>query len=226
MSDKRLLMGSELAQFVLKWTYLGQQCRNIMYAVIETAPDDLTEWTDADAAEAGDILAQNYKSAYQGSTAHDATLDGIDWVWNFAVGTGPLHEGSTLSPALPFTGGETHDGCANNVSLAIKLGTGLGGRSNHGRFYFVGVNNGLYDVDNPNVLKSGSATAFATNNANFQGDMFEASLSSGNIFSLAVASFVANGSARVQAVANKVTAISLTDNTFDSQRRRLPGRGS
>jgi hypothetical protein len=125
-----------------------------------------------------------------------------------------------------MAGGETHDGCANNVSLAIKLGTGLGGRSNHGRFYFVGINNGLYDVDNPNVLKPGSVTNFGTANSNFQGVMFEASLSSGNIFSLAVASFVSGGSSRPAVIANKVTAISLTDNTFDSQRRRLPGRGS
>lgn len=226
MSDKRLKLLPHQAQFILRWTYQGQQCRNIFYNERRVA-DVPTPWDDSTATDYAANLFNAYTTAYMLLTADVASLDGIDWVWNENLDTGPLHEGTDTISSYPVIGSEASDGAAANVSLAIKLGTGLGGRNFHGRFYFVGVNAGLYDFDTPSQLKAGSVGDFASAN-----NLFVSTANQGLVGppsesrNLSVASFILGGAARAAAVLTPVIAASLVDTVFDSQRRRLPGRGS
>jgi hypothetical protein len=224
MPDKRLLMTSRQAQFTLKYTYLGQECRNVLYGHISN-DEDAASW-DNDAMETfGANLVESWGARYAPLAAEGVTLYGCDYVTNTDPGAGPLIGGTVTTGGLPIDGGEPSDGCANNVTLAIKLGTAVLGRSGHGRFYFVGINAGLYNATTPNVLKSGAVADFHTANDAFLADNTAVAISTGVTARLCVVSFVSGGVDRDVAIQNDVTSISLTDNTFDLQRRRLPGRG-
>jgi hypothetical protein len=111
------------------------------------------------------------------------------------------------------------------VTLAIKIATGLGGRSYHGRFYFVGIGPGLFNSTQPNQLKSGSVTAFESAFTAWVSDIAAITTDVGSV-DFGVCSFVTAGTDRVPALFTTGTALELTDTTFDSQRRRLPGRGT
>jgi hypothetical protein len=176
-------------------------------------------------ASYAEALATAWETNYAPLTAEGVTLYAIDYVGNTDPGSGPLIGGTFNGSPLPGAGGEPSDGCANNVTLAIKLSTAVLGRSGHGRFYFVGINAGLYNATAPNVLKAGAVSDFQDANTGFYNDTLNQEVASGVTARLTVASFVTDGAPRDVAILNDVTAIVLTDNTFDSQRRRLPGRG-
>lgn len=107
------------------------------------------------------------------------------------------------SPAMP-----------NNVTLAVKLLTGLSGRSARGRTYYVGLGEG-------NVL--GNFVVAPTTIA-IQA-MFEAlrtKIATVADVSLAVLSRQTGGVVRPQGVMYTVIQIALGDSRIDTQRRRLP----
>jgi hypothetical protein len=224
--DKRLNMPVSLGQFTLKFELEGQQCRNVLYLQhidgVLGAPEAFVR---ADLEDAAFALRNAYDAAYTALASSSCSLTGIDAVGNSTPGTGPLIETSDTEGSYPIVGTNTGGVTANNVTLAIKLGTGLGGRSYHGRFYFVGIGPGLYNSTQPNQLKAGSVTAFEGANHDFLAAINDAPITIGNV-QLVVASFVTAGTDRIPAIATRVSSVSLTDTTFDSQRRRLPGRGT
>lgn len=223
--DRRLNMPENLGQFTLKATHFGQQCRNVMYANFYTSDTGEPQpFTVSDLQAVGAIIADQYKLAYQSLTHSLVEFNAVDCVGNSNPGIGPLIETSVVPDSWPFGGSEVAEAPANNVSLAIRFKTGLGGRGNHGRFFFIGINSGLYDATDPNRLKAGSILDFATANASFLAGTSMVDAGAGK-FSLAVASFVVGGTDRSPAIAHDVTDISLFDAVFDRQGRRLPGRG-
>jgi hypothetical protein len=178
-----------------------------------------------DLEDAAFALRNAYVAAFMDKTSSSCTLTGIDAVGNSTPGTGPLIETSDTEGTYPVVGTNTGGTTANNVTLAIKLGTGLGGRSYHGRFYFVGVGPGLFNSTQPNQLKTASFGDFNSAGSDFLAGLNDGAITNGNI-QLVVASFVTGGTDRIPAIATRVASVSLTDGTFDSQRRRLPGRGT
>lgn len=224
--DKRLNMPTSVGQFTLEWTLEGQNCRNVFYMRHLDAPMGTPEaFTRADLEDAAHVLHDAYAAEFLDKTASSAVLTGMAVVGNSTPGTGPLIETTDVLSTYPNPGTNTPGTTANNVTLAIKLGTGLGGRSYHGRFYFVGVGPGIFNSTQPNQLKSASVGDFNTAFGNFLTDVNDAALTNGNV-ELVVCSFVTAGTDRQPAIATRVTSLSLTDTTFDSQRRRLPGRGT
>ena len=233
--DKRLKMPLGLAQFAVKFTYQGQDCRNVLYFQRKghdpiTGDADPMAWTDDTAVEMTNNIAGAYESNYAAAMSNLAQIYGVDWCWNEAVDTGPLHIGSDDGTGLPVNGTNSGEAAPANVTLAIKLATGLGGRSRHGRFYFVGINAGLYVSGAPSKLKDASITDFGTNNAGFLNDVNVVHGTGGPptewIPKLSVASFVVGGGLRpAGALVTNVTQLALHDANFDSQRRRLIGRG-
>jgi hypothetical protein len=224
--DKRLNMPVSLGQFTLKFDLEGQQCRNVMYLQhLDAVMGAPIAFVRADLEEAAKALRDAYDAAYTHLASSSCSLTGIDAVGNSTPGTGPLIETSDTLGSYPIAGTNTGGVTANNVTLAIKLGTGLGGRSYHGRFYFVGIGPGLFNSTQPNQLKAGAVTDFEGANSDFLTTINDAGISVGNV-QLVVASFVTAGTDRIPAIATRVTSVTLTDNTFDSQRRRLPGRGT
>jgi hypothetical protein len=224
--DKRLNMPLSVGQFTIKWTLEGQQARNVLYMRHLDGPHGTPEaFVRADLEQAAKGLRDAYEAAFIDKTASSAEITGIDAVGNTNVGAGPLIETTDNLGTYPIPGTNSPGVTANNVTLAIKLATGLGGRSYHGRFYFVGVGPGIYNSTQPNQLKSASVGDFEGAFSDFITDVEAIPMDEGNV-ELVVCSFITANTDRVPALATTVTSLQLTDTTFDSQRRRLPGRGT
>lgn len=122
----------------------------------------------------------------------------------------------TYTTDLPVPGGANVPVLPGNVTLAIKELSALGGRSNRGRIFMVGI------------ISTGIAGD--TISAGYQSDiqaayeeLFGATFSDDG-FHLAVVSYCHNGDWRTTATVNQVVSMTV-DRTTDSQRRRLSGRG-
>ena len=116
---------------------------------------------------------------------------------------------------LPISGHHTDATLPNNVALAIHWGTGLVGRSRHGRTY-----QGGFTTD----AISGNTCIFAS----FLQAAYEALRTTLDNITLnvefSVVSFVANNAWRTTPLVTPITGVAV-ENTMDSMRRRLPGRG-
>lgn len=105
----------------------------------------------------------------------------------------------------------------NNVSFVIKFLTSGRGRSSRGRNYIVGLPD---TTVNGNSIQAAHADALVA--------AYSQLLAAGVITEGAwsVVSRYADGLPRSPGIAQLVTGASYTDLTIDSQRRRLPGRGT
>ena len=107
-------------------------------------------------------------------------------------------DGTRTSPLLP-----------NNVTIAIKRETGLAGRSNRGRVYWVGITQDMLSSPNQMVLGTAASLAAALDNLRTS----QASANSATEVILHKAS----------GTGTDVIGYVPADQTLDSQRRRLPG---
>lgn len=114
--------------------------------------------------------------------------------------------GAAPSPALP-----------NNNSLAVKFLTAGRGRSSRGRNYWVGLTEN--DVANNTVHPAVVAAIIAA----YQALLDPPTITEG---AWSVVSRFQNGVERNPGIAQLVTGVQVTDAIVDSQRRRLPGRGT
>lgn len=128
--------------------------------------------------------------------------------------TGP----SVAFPAIGSPAGElTSPSLPNNCTLAVSFRTALRGRSYRGRNYFCGLTE----------LQVANNIVDATNITNLQ-DCYEA------IFPIqgtancqwVVVSRHHDNAPRTTGVATPIISVTITDNVIDSQRGRLPGRGT
>lgn len=125
-------------------------------------------------------------------------------------------------PAIEYTTGLPVAGLGGatpapmNVTLAVKLSTGLGGRSFRGRFYFCGL-----DL----AVISGSTVAggFITDLITAYGRFLTTEVAAAGQWG--VVSYVHDHAPRTTGAFTPIIGLSA-DTTTDSQRRRLPGRGS
>lgn len=115
-------------------------------------------------------------------------------------------------------GAVTTEQSPNLVAPCISFGTGLGGRSTHGRNYIVGTPNAAIDV---NTLDSTFIGAFTDAYA----QLLPGGLDDPAPYNWSVVSYVSGGAVRVTPFSWPVRAVGFTDNIVDSQRRRGPGRG-
>lgn len=108
---------------------------------------------------------------------------------------------------------------STGVTSAVKLATGLRGRSYRGRIYWPGIHDGAISNASSQINSTfRDAIAAAVNT-------LRTSLSAGTPSDkLVVVSYMTNGAYRAEGVATDVTQASAHLN-LDSMRRRLPGRG-
>lgn len=137
------------------------------------------------------------------------------------IGTG-LRTATDFTTTVSYGGGAagTRAGTPlpNNVSLAIARKAGVTGRSNRGRIFWPA----FIETDvSANAVNSTFVSTMISALTTFQADAEV----SGN-FTLGVISRYTGGSLRVSGVVIPTNSWSVTDNTVDSQRRRLPNRGS
>lgn len=116
---------------------------------------------------------------------------------------------------LPVTGEKTEEALPNNVAIAVHWGTGLVGRSRHGRTFHMGlcvdqVSNNRCDV------AADIQTAYDALRTTFDNITLNVEFS--------IVSFVSGGFWRQQPLVTPISGVAV-ENILDSQRRRLPGRG-
>lgn len=116
---------------------------------------------------------------------------------------------------LPLTGEKTETALPNNVSLAVHWGTGLLGRSRHGRTYHLGITT---DFVNGNFVTNAAAIQSAY-------DALRTTLDNVTLnIEFSVVSFVNSNNWRQQPLVTPISGVAV-EATIDSMRRRLPGRG-
>jgi len=197
---------SQIVRVVVEQLIAEQICANVFHvdanepvtaAVINLILDEFETWVNDSFSE------------LQSQDADTTGLSGRD----LTSATGLLVErpfvtpvpGVVASPVLP-----------NNVAVCMTLFTDLSGRSFRGRSYVGGIAEST-------IVESSLALATATFYAAMYIDLVDALSLAG--YELVVTSFQTAGAPRVAAVSTPVTAIGCQTIT-DSQRRRLPGRGT
>lgn len=127
--------------------------------------------------------------------------------------TGPVVEETT---GLPIVGGGIGTALPSNVTVALKFITAQRGRSYRGRVYHVGLGT---------VQVLGNTVTLATRNSLRAAYQAAFTLGTAPVWALVVASRFENSAPRAVGVSTLVTDV-LLNPVVDSQRRRLPERGS
>jgi hypothetical protein len=120
-------------------------------------------------------------------------------------------------PATPQSGGDAAEVMPNNVTAAIKFVTALRGRSGRGRNYIAGLTT---DDCSGNLFSSTTATSFV----NAYNALLD--LTYPNDAQWVVVSRISEGEERATGLTSPVLNAAFADLILDSQRRRLPGRGT
>jgi len=130
---------------------------------------------------------------------------------------------ATVSLSTPVSGSDINSMLPNNATYTISFRTGLSGRSFRGRNYVPGLTSGSVSQ---NVIDSTTRTGIL----DFYTTLAALAVSEG--YEMVVVSRYSgvdvNGDPipRVTGVATPIVSFGTADFTVDSQRRRLPGRGS
>lgn len=184
---------------------LGQKVMNVFYWK-KTSP-----WTAEDCASFATEVKTAWEAEVQPNMPAGVTLLTIEVVGQDEE-SGP---GSELSVNEAGAGSAVL--VPLNVTFTIKFITGLTGRSFRGRMYYIGIVEG--DLNGNDILTASANTYLDNYRA------FFAAIESATSFTHVVVSYCNDGAWRASAVVTPVTGYVYTDTHFDSQRRRLTGRG-
>jgi hypothetical protein len=193
---------------VMRFTGAGQQECNVYY-VTDPSPADVSSLNAI-----ADVFLTWWDTNLRAAVSNNTTLDAIE-VTDISTEGG---FGIEFTSGLPLAGGAGGGLLPNNVTVATKLTTGRTGRSYRGRKYFVGLGNDQLAVDKQHITAGFQAA--------LQGayELLISELITAGV-QLVIASFVSGGVPRTTGVATPVIGASVNP-TLDSQRRRLPERGS
>lgn len=194
---------------LIEWIYLldGQLCENT-YHVQQSVP-----FTAGDCSMVATIAYDWWTDEMSPTISEDVTLLRTE-VKGLDDPTSPFF---VRTPGTLSSGGAGVGATPNNVTFAVKHTTALSGRSSRGRWYVVGI---------PGTLIVASALGLA------QAALYVATFVTLDALLVAeglepvIVSRRQNSVVLPEAVNYPITAHSFTDNTVDSQRRRLPGRGA
>jgi len=194
---------------LIEWIYLihGQLCENTYHVEYAAPPTALELGVIAE-------VAYNWWASELGPTlSTDVTLlrteaKGLDDI------TSPF---ATYVPGVLSAGGAGVPAAANNVAFVIKHTTAIAGRSGRGRWYVVGIPHTLVVDSNISIAQAALYTAAFP--------LLDTALDAESANAVVV-SRKQNGDFLPIAVTYPITGHTFTDTVTDSQRRRLPGRGS
>lgn len=194
---------------LIEWVYDldGQLCENTYHV-------EATEPLDSAMCEALAIAAYNWWAPNLGATiSFNVTLLRTE----VKALDAPASPFFVYSPGALAVGGAGVESVPNNVAFVVKHNTALSGRSGRGRWYVLGIPDSL-------VTNSHLSLAQAALYASSFDDLDTALVAEG--VTPIVLSRVQLSVPLLEAVGYPITSHSFTDNVVDSQRRRLPGRGS
>lgn len=191
----------------LRYTCAGQQIENVLnfsYTSLGFGP--------ACIAVAGVINTVLWPSLRGGLST------GLSFVETYMVDlASESGETRTAAPPTPSNGANGSNPAPLNVTLCVSYRTAQRGRSFRGRTYIAGL--ALDALSNQNIVPAiagGMLAAFqAMRDAASEADV-----------PLVIVSRYHNKLPRATGLATPVTTVLLRDTVVDSQRRRLPGRGS
>jgi len=198
----------DTAKVCLRFSKAGQQVCNVLHVEADTAIDNTV------LNQIGSIVTTWATTQYLNHLSSDMTLEAVE-VTDLTTAGGL---GIVYTTGLPQTGGDTSGALPNNVAVAVKLATGLTGRSHRGRTFVPGIAAGALTADKQHI------------NSTLQGILisaFDALISDliAEGLTLVVTSLVSGGVPRTAGVNTPVLA-PFVNTTLDSQRRRLPERGA
>jgi len=205
------------AEVTVKQTHLSEKAVNVYHV------EAVSSWDQAKLQELAEAFVTWWETETRTERAVQACLE--------EVCARDLTTASGLSVCIPHglvnCGAATGDALPGNVTIAIKEGTGLAGRANRGRSYWVGLSEGHVTG---NQIVPATATAII-------GNMNELSARVNDLgHTLVVVSKMLGSSCNIDTckriptprsacVTTPITGYAIEAN-MDSQRRRLPGRGS
>jgi hypothetical protein len=132
--------------------------------------------------------------------------------------------GFTLAVSPPVSGGDINEAMPNHVSYAISFKTGLSGRSFRGRNYVPGLTTASVEG---NVISSATRTGLL----DFYTTVLDMATTA-SVIMVVVSRYsgidpvTKKPIPRVTGITTPILSFSTADLVIDSQRRRLPGRGS
>jgi len=182
------------------------------YLINKHAFVNTSGWDEGSLNNLGTAVREWWNTNIKEMCASTLSLQAIEVV-DLTEGSGL---GISVSTGLPISGTGTSPAMPNNVTLAIKKGTGLVGRSFRGRTYHPGLQEA--QVTGNTVLST------VVDDLRDRYDLLREPLGALIPVNLCVLSEVENGDPRVTGICTPVTGIGV-DPIIDSQRRRLPGRG-
>jgi len=195
-----------VAEAVMVYSLDSQRVVNTLYFEFATPPDvsDLN------------LLAaelETWQQGYQRGLVPNAVILNEVQCTDLTTESGP---GIVYTTGLPAPGVGGTVALPNNVTLAVTFLTELRGRSYRGRNYYIQLAESEVTANTVTALKITEIT-----------DMYEALMDPGTISvpTWVVVSRYTDGAPRTTGVATPITGVRVNP-TIDSQRRRLPGRGS
>jgi hypothetical protein len=189
------------------YTFQGQYAENVFYF------RDVDGWTADKLGTLNNKLFLAWQTHIRTTQSSALTLTKLK-ATDVSVEGGAYNE---LAPTSGNVGTEAAPPTALGSTVAIKFATGLSGRSNRGRMFFIGLTE---DATNGNLLTTGYGASLAGAYSALFADVLSGTPGAQHV----VVSYCHNGAWRTTAVVNDVTAYSA-DDIIDSQRRRLTGRG-
>lgn len=130
--------------------------------------------------------------------------------------------GFNLPVNPPVTGGVPTESLPNNVTYTISFKTGLTGRSFRGRNYVPGLD---INAVTGNQIDATKRTALLDYYTGIRALALESSVTWVVVSRYSGVDGDGKPIPRATGVTTPITSVSTFDNTVDSQRRRLPGRG-
>ncbi len=195
-------------KMIYHYTKDQQQCINVQYATIQVPGQTMGTYLSGAIAAMAAWWA--VLRTVIGSQTVVTAFEAADW----SSPVGAVSIDTTITGA---SGAVTTTPVPNNVSLAVTLLTLERGRSQRGRNYIVGL--GANNIINQNQVNSATATAILNAYTALGSSLLA------NDLAPVVASFFTNGAPRVTGRAVIISGHRV-ENICDSQRRRLPGRGT
>lgn len=185
----------------------GQPCQWELDVTVETV-------TAANMQDAAGAL-------YNAVAEHVMPQMSADLFLNAAVAYGQTTENDPIGlyfPLTPTLGSVSSKSLPNNVALCVSKYTALRGRSFRGRLFLMGM------PENSRSTPSYVTDAYMGNINTAMSGVLADMISAG--FPPCVISRYTANAPRTTGIATLVTALACVDPVLDSQRRRLPGRGS
>lgn len=203
------VLNPAVVKLTIGMRYQGQEALNVLHAErLDQGPFDITNVQEL-ANDVGDW----WQSDFAAVASNQLVLEYVRVRQLAAVQ--PLE--ATYIPTVNVAGLLAGEPMPNNVTIAVTKNTAFAGRANTGRLYMAGI---IRDYVTGNVLDEEPAENIS---AAFQA-LMTAVFASG--WALGIYSTVFDKQPRDVGVLAQLLSMGITNRTLDSQRRRLPERGS